>query len=726
MAEPTQDAQPVGMTSEELARLLASAGVTEVNLGGGEEADKKPKVKDRYAGGNAVSGAARSLGQGVLLGFADEAMAALRSATGKETYAEAVKDEREKLKAFRKAHPVISFGAEMAGGFATPGLGLATGLLRPAATGLGRMAQGATIGSGLGAVAGAGAGDEDRWAGAKQGAGLGLLVGAAAPMAGQAIAAGANRVTDPDVAGADHALIRDLRDAGYTPARVRQFFAEADEAARVHSTGQPADLPLMLADHPALQRTAGSAVRASRETGNRAEAVFGARQTGITPDDARMAQMADEGGITHRNPLAPLDPEARLRAPAGQHERFIHSNLRKTYQLIDKQHSGFADNAYQTEQTLVKALKEASDKNYGAARTAFQGYDFTNDIENYMAALAKSADDLPLNQARLVRNFARQFTTGNGGWVNTLDGLDNAKRQVDRIIEKMINAGDKTGVRQMTDLKNAFLAKIDDIKDGNGVEIGKLYQKARNFHYTESQKQNAIEWGRNAVRGESNATAEEFAAFDPALKKFARLGILEGLERMSMDKRRANDITQIFQTNRMQSLMRETIERSDNAGAVFANRPERFGRQTGYEQRMVSTSNKVLGNSKTAERLSDDDRLKRQTLSTMFERFRSGNLGAVPMVMEAVSAGLNRFFGMNEGVAREIGRRLLTARRDEIDRIIARLEARWGVDRVGAFTRYLEGTTLGSAATLPPSVARTAAENRERNNAQGLGLLPAR
>jgi hypothetical protein len=742
------DTQPEGLTSEELAKLLASAGVTELDLGGDADKKKPAKKDDKYAGGNAATGALRSLGQGVLLGFADEAMAGLRSMTGKETYAEAVKDEREKLKAFRKAHPVISTTAEIAGGFVTPGVGLVTGAIRPAATTLGRMAQGGMYGSGFGAIAGAGAGDEDRWGGAKHGAGLGLLIGPAMPLAGQAITRGVDMFADaaaptlarmgarinrgrtgtPDEAAADAIMVQDLRSQNRTPAQVRQMFTDADDAARVHSSGQPADIPLMLADDPSLVRTAGSAARASRDAGARAEATMRVRQTGETPSDAQMARYADDAGLPHRNPLSEAagDYELRMRQPAGQHERIIHSNLRKSFQLMDKQAHGFADNAYETEQALVKAMKKASDKNYGDARAAFQGYDLTPNVQTYMEALAAAAKTAPRSEATLIRNFARQFTTGEGGWVNTLDGVDQAKRQVDRIIEKMINAGDKTGVRQMNELKKAFLAQIDNIKDANGVEIGKLYAKAREFHYLESQKINAIEWGRKAGRGESNATAAEFDAFEPALKKFARLGLLEGMEMASADKRRANDLTQLFQTNRMQALLRKTIARTDNANGVFANRPERFGQQIGYEQTMVGTSNKVLGNSKTAERLSDDQRLTRQTLSQVFNQFRSGNIGLTQLGLEFFSAGLNRFFGMRESHATELGRRMFTADRAEIERIIQRLEARWGVDRVEAFANYMRHSTLGSAAATSNLIARTAAEGNERQRAQGMGLLQAR
>src|SRR5262249_13012508 len=140
-------------------------------------------------------------------------------------------------------------------------------------------------------------------------------------------------------------------------------------------------------------------------------------------------------------------------------------------------------------------------------------------------------------------------------------------------------------------------------------------------------------------------------------------GILEGITNETGPKRRAQDLTNLFETNRMQNLLRETIPRSDKSTATYATPPEKFGNNIANEKAMIGTRDKVLGNSATAGRIAEDERLTRQTLSQMFNSFKHGGIGVVPLALEAVSAGLTKIFGFREDVAQELGRRLFTADR---------------------------------------------------------------
>jgi hypothetical protein len=679
-----------------------------------------------------LAGLARSLlGQGALMGWGDEVTAKLRSIANGESYERALADERSKVKAFRKENPKAALAAELGGGFLTPGLGLAAGAIKPAASFLGRAVQGAGIGSAIGSVAGAGAAEGDRLEGAKSGAAFGAMVGPAAPIVGSLVGGAVNKLTDvagptlarlgarvagsdaPAARAADFIMKRDMKAAGDTPAALRQRFADADRARTFHggvdaANASEAASPLMLADvSPSLQRLAGSAARASPEAGARAEAVIGARQTGVAPPNAKAAGMADEAGLTTVNPLAPRAVGSTLDDPAGQHER-IRTALQRAYTLADKEHHGFAENAYRTEQEMLKALKANADKLYGEARAAAQGQDIRGAIEPVITKLAKEAEAAPIGEAGLMRKMLRQFTTGDGNLVTTLDGLDKAKRQVDRLVDRARTAGDKTAASILTDAKNQILAQVDAI---SAKEVGKKYAAARGYFSSEKERQEAIEWGRNALRAESNATSDQFAAFNADQQKLARLGILEGLERASADKKRAADLTGLFDTARVQNLLRETVPRAKGSGP-YSVQPERFGDYIANEKAMVGTRDKVLGNSATAGRLADDERLTRQTLSQMFDRFKQGNLGVVPMALEAVSVGLTKIFGFREDVAQELGRRLFTARPAERDRILARLEAQWGSDKIGAFTRFLDQASTAGAVALPATGARAISESK--------------
>jgi|TARA_Y100000033_G_C2757573_1_gene117336 hypothetical protein len=86
-------------------------------------ADAKPE-QQAASGWDAISfatGVARSIGQGVTFGFADEAEAYVRSILGPETYEEAKKATNAELSKFRGENPFLSFGLEIGAAIMTPG-----------------------------------------------------------------------------------------------------------------------------------------------------------------------------------------------------------------------------------------------------------------------------------------------------------------------------------------------------------------------------------------------------------------------------------------------------------------------------------------------------------------------------------------------------------------------------------------------------------------------------
>jgi len=673
-----------------------------------------------------VAGLLRAaIGQGALMGWGDEAVAKLRSLLG-EDYDSALADERKKVAAFRKENPKMALASEIGGGFLTPGLGLAAGALKPAASVLGRVAQGATLGSGIGAVAGAGSADQNRLEGAKQGATFGAAVGGAIPVVGSALGGAVSKAAEfvpgmrlpfaaPAEKAADSIMTRELRAAGETPGQLKQRFADADRARTFHggvgaTNASEADSPLMLADvSPALRSLAGSAVRGSPETGARAEAVIGARQTGIEPPNAKAKEFVDEAGLTTRNPLGVKPANVEKENPAGQHER-LRGGLQRAYTLADEDFHGISENAYRTEQDLLSALKERSKKLFPEAYKQAQPFDLSKPFQELTAAMEDRAGGHLATLRRAGNLFMDEKTGQPLGRADQLKRAQSAKEQLDDMISTIIDKKPKLAADLIEFRKNITSA----LRSSNTK-----YGEALDFYSGEKRRQEAIEWGRSALRANSNASADEFAAFPKDLQKLARLGILEGIENAGADKTRAMDFTKAFETNRVQNLLRETIPRTATPvrgqpvkGSAYGKRPEMFGEFVGNEKEMIKTRDKLLGNSATAGRLADDERLTRQTLSQMFDRFKQGNIGVVPLALEAVSAGLTKVFGFREDVARELGRRMLTAKRDEIDKVIVRLEARWGSDKVGAFTRFLDQASTSGAIALPGQGGRAIGESK--------------
>lgn len=143
-------------------------------------ADAKPAQKAPN-GWDAISfatGVARSIGQGVTFGFADEAEAYVRSILGDETYEEAKKATNAELSKFRGENPFLSFGLEIGAAIMTPG-----GLLKVASKvpSLAKIAQKGmqtttpiTRGAAGGALYGAGTAEEMRDIPASMALGAGL------------------------------------------------------------------------------------------------------------------------------------------------------------------------------------------------------------------------------------------------------------------------------------------------------------------------------------------------------------------------------------------------------------------------------------------------------------------------------------------------------------------------------------------------------------------------
>jgi len=691
---------------------------------------EKPHVDQSYLAGLARTG----IGQGVAFGLGDEIAAGARSLFGNETYDDALKDERAKVEQFRDENPKTALIAELGGSLATPGVGLATGALKPAATILGKVAQGAGIGAGLGGLYGitsseGGDGDiidqaENRISGGLKGALFGGITGGVVPAVGAVAGSSLNKLRDTAVPAikrfrsgvdeaADDIMASRLGAAGDTPQSLRTQLAEADRAGTFYGGGKSAsttESPLALADlSPSLQKLAGSASRSSDEAAMRAEAFLGTRQTGTPPRSLSGMDAVADSGLSARNPLAPLERGAE---PAGQYER-VKDALTRSMTLKDKDFHEFGENAYRTEQSMMAALKQRSDQLYGDARNASQNFNVSPVITPLIQRFANDAAAAPVGQASLIKKALRQFTTGNGNVVTSLDGFDKAKQAVDDMVEAARNNGNKNAARLLTDIKNKLIAAVDSVPD---QQIGEKYKAARNYFSSQMEMKDAIDLGRKAFSENSDVVADQFAGLTEGQKKLFRLGLIESFEANMGRKKRSNDITQIFETPRVQDLLRDVIPRSEKSTATFADRPERFGDFVANEKMMVKTGNKVLGNSATQERAMDDAKFTRQGLGQMIDGLKGSGLTGV--ALEAVSAVANKIFGMREDVSAEIARRLFTAKPQEREQILQRIEQVYGKAKMPKFLSAMSKiSVIGNAGVA----AQIGAQSGERNLRGGSG-----
>lgn len=216
-----------------------------------------------------VKGAARAfLGQGLGMGWGDEAEAFFRSRLGDEKYEDALQKIRQEYAQYSKEAPIASTVAEFGGGMA-PALGMmllpgaqAAGAAQAQRTTAGTLARLAGLGAATGAVSGAGSAVEgDRLSGGVSGATLGTAIGLGTPIAlRSATGFGSwlrDRLAPSEAAIASRAgekLSGAMKESNLTPQQIEQMMVK-DRAMGVPSTVANVDYALADLAEAVAQRT---------------------------------------------------------------------------------------------------------------------------------------------------------------------------------------------------------------------------------------------------------------------------------------------------------------------------------------------------------------------------------------------------------------------------------------------------------------------------------------
>jgi len=216
-----------------------------------------------------VKGAARAfLGQGLGMGWGDEAEAFFRSRLGDEKYEDALQKIRQEYAQYSKEAPIASTVAEFGGGMA-PALGM---MFLPGAQGAaaaqaqrttaGTLARLAGLGAATGAVSGAGSAVEgDRLSGGAAGGILGGAIGLGTPIALRSAKGAGSWLRDrlaPSAAviasRAGEKLSGAMKESNLTPQQIEQMMVR-DRAMGVPSTVANVDYALADLAEAVAQRT---------------------------------------------------------------------------------------------------------------------------------------------------------------------------------------------------------------------------------------------------------------------------------------------------------------------------------------------------------------------------------------------------------------------------------------------------------------------------------------
>ena len=273
-----------------------------------------------------VKGFARAfLGQGLGMGWGDEAEAFFRSRLGDEKYEDALQKIRQEYAQYSKDAPIASTVAEFGGGMA-PALGMmflpgaqAAGAAQAKRTTAGTLARLAGLGAATGAVSGAGSAVEgDRLSGGASGAVLGGAIGLGTPVAMRGSTGAGQWLRDrlaPSEAviasRAGEKFSGAMKESNLTPQQIEQMMAR-DRVLGVPSTVAHVDLALADLATAVAQRT-GKGTRNVEKTltqqkaGSR-ERVYQQVSKGLQPGD----YYADEAKLVQdlRNKAGSMYDEA--------------------------------------------------------------------------------------------------------------------------------------------------------------------------------------------------------------------------------------------------------------------------------------------------------------------------------------------------------------------------------------------------------------------------------
>lgn len=709
-----------------------------------------------------LAGLARSaLGQGTFFGLGDELAAGVR-ALGDDTYDEALKDERAKVAQFRKENPKTAFFGELAGGIATPGLGLLTGAIKPAATVLGRVAQGSKLGGALGAGYGFASGEggdgpiEDqvynRGVSALQGGAAGVLLGGAVPVAG-AVAGGlvqrARDAVSPTVArmtggiesAADEVIANRLRRAGTTADEAATDLAQGQAATKFQNS--EATLPEMIADtSPAMTKLGGSVYRAGNEAnaiatkalgerqgGDPVSGLFGKAKMGDEPTNqyerlidtfkrAYSVKSKDFGKQTAaiKNEQAVIGNQDYNKAFAAQ-DNFEAplSNTLTAWNLKVRDEPGTAEQAALqkalnlfrrpdkslTSQALNNRIDDMGDQIQKLVDKAGDMAAAGND-EAAQALLDKAARvdrDRTLVGKRLQESYSN---IGNQPYpIDTLKRFDLAKRSLDGMIGEEKNKNVK---RLLVELKHDMLDSIHG-GDRNNPTMNIPYSDARNAWGSKAELLEALDMGKNYMAG-GDVTAQDFAALTKPQQAMFRLGVTKYLEGSLGGKAIGPnaDFTGTLRKPNVYGKLRDITPQ----GKTSSNLNELVRR----EARISRTSGKVTGNSATAERIADDIEFGgRDLLGAAVEKYRS-QPNLVNLGLDLFRSGAEQAFGFKDDMALALAKRLFSADPQEQQVILARIQQRMGQQRTAKFLDIVSQASLAATSGAAGQIGQGIAERR--------------
>ena len=588
--------------------------------------------------------------QGLTFGFADElgglgARIGRRLAGAPEERVEAAGEaetarQRQSLADIRERNPLGSAALEI-GSSLLPGAGILRGV---SALTSGRVLPFIATGAGEGALAGAGAADENKGAGALIGGALGAGLAGAVPAVGLGVQRGVealqplvSRLREGPATTASRILGETLEGAGMTPEALRARQAQLGPEAMLADIGGPATEGLGQAVIQA-DKTGQAVLQARRAMGER-----GRRST-----ERLRRDIAETTGVSGRLQSTLDDVRARQQAASGSAyaQAYAHdiSVTPKLKNLLNRP-------------PMQRAFKEAQD------------------------AAATRGEELPA--------FMRLDDLGDWeqqGVVPDMQAWDRMKQGVDRLIEREIDpvTGRMTSKgRDLTKMKQELVAELDDINPD--------YAEARRIFAGDEAIQNAMREGEGFLGMKTREVKSAVKDMNDSEREAFLTGAVEAI-REKMGRAREGEIGQFrfLETGNVREKLRDIFPAGQDGDRQLSEMLRILDR----ERTFATTQGQIIGGSQTALRQAAGRALETGArLPTSTEALT--NPGAlIGSAMQKASDVLSR---TSDKAVSELGSMLFDP--GNVESVIAEMQRR-GIPQE-EIMRFVNRFSMGSAALSP-------------------------
>jgi len=566
-----------------------------------------------------TSGAVRTLAQGILLGFGDEAEAYVRSTFSGQDRDELLAEIRKDIAQYGAARPKTATALEI-GGAVLPSLIPAGLVARGAMAGAGAAGLGATAARGAaagaveGGIAGFGAGEgglAPRLESAATGAALGGALGGAVPFAAAGAADIGRRALDGlGLSGAERA--RTLAERRVGKALEREGLTP-ETAMGTLEKAQAAGAPMMPADIGEATRGAAYA----------AQAVPSARRTGVL--EALMERSVEQGSRI-------ADTTAEKMDAAG------------AYGL------DYLDDIYESASEKFKPLYEAADVDVSSE--PFRKYANRRVFKDAFRAIQSRADTL--GEAPI-----KDLETALAGDVVPTSYLQKIAQGLDRVIAQ--NTDTVTG--KLNDRAKDVLTVRNEFKSVLG-DLNEAYAKADSQFADMMDLRRAFDVGDAFEKLDPQQFSRKVKAMTPDEVEAMKVGMITRIRNIASGSDRTDYVQRLFGSPKR----REALKQAFPSEQAFNN----FESYMNAEAAIQRTQRRVLGGSDTQRNIQE---MAEQGVdpATLLQLMTGGRGEAVRQAAGALSS---RMQGIGAPVAEQMSDILfaqgLPAQRQAMGRLSAR------------------------------------------------------